>query len=193
MNKKLQITIILSGIIILIVLIVISSFFITRYFLNKKMIEKVIETYSDKNIQERLEDSTNNTSDLALEIDGEIVIGVIKIDKINFEGLVYEGTSLDTLEKGVGHFENTPNLNGNVGLAAHNTRKFWAKLHTLKEGDTISYISYLGSKDYVVKNVSIIDETNWINLEDTLYNQLTLITCVLNKKEKRLCVQAVEI
>lgn len=42
-----------------------------------------------------------------MQIDGESVVGVIKIEQIDFEGLVYEGTSLDTLAKGVGHFENS--------------------------------------------------------------------------------------
>lgn len=193
MNKKLKFAVILISIIILVLITIISTFFIARYFINKAIIKQVIDTYSENNIQERLENTSNGTSNLALEIDGKTVLGVIRIDKINYEGLVYEGTSLDTLSKGVGHFENTPYFNGNVGLAAHNYKKVWGKLYTLQEGDTISYISYLGSKKYTVKNVSIINETDWSKLENTDENQLTLITCVLNQNEKRLCVQATEI
>ena len=127
-----------------------------------------------------------------LEIDGEKVVGVIKIDKIGYEGPIYEGTTLDTLAKGVGHLSNSPYFNGNVCLAAHNTSKFWAKLNTLENGDTITYTSFLGTKEYVVSNIKTIDETDWSDTENTEDNRITLITCVKGQKEKRLCVQALE-
>lgn len=193
MNKKLKVALIVSIIFILFVIAIISTFLIANHMLNKQMIEKVIETYSEDKLQERLEDaSTNENSNLALEIDGETVIGVIKIDKIGFEGLIYEGTSDSTLEKGVGHIESSAYLEGNVGLAAHNTKKFWAKLNTLKEGDTISYISFLGSKEYVVDNIQVINEDDLSILENTTENKITLITCILNNPTQRLCVQASE-
>lgn len=84
-------------------------------------------------------------------------------------------------------------LNGNVCLAAHNTNKFWAKLHTLQTGDKITYTSFLGTKNYYVVNITKIDETDWSLLQNSDENILTLITCVKNEKEKRLCVQAVEL
>ena len=92
----------------------------------------------------------------------------------------------------MGHIESSAYLEGNVCLAAHNTKKFWGKLHTLKEGDTISYISFLGSKEYFVDNIQIIDESDWSLLENTEENKLTLITCILNSPTLRLCVQASE-
>ena len=126
------------------------------------------------------------------QIDGEYVIGVIKIDKIGFSGLVYKGTSLDTLSKGVGHFDSSPYLNGNVCLAAHNTSKYWAKLHTLKKGDKIIYTSFLGTKEYSVTDMLQISETDWTKLSNTTENMLTLLTCVKGKPTQRLCVQALE-
>lgn len=193
MNKKLKVALMIIIIFLLLIIAIISTFLITNHMINKQMIEKVIETYSEDKLQERLEEaSTNKESNLALEIDGETVIGVIRIDKIGFEGLIYEGTSDSTLEKGVGHIESSAYLEGNVGLAAHNTKKFWAKLNTLKEGDTISYISFLGSKEYVVDSINIINENDWTLLENTSENKLTLVTCVLNNPTQRLCVQAIE-
>lgn len=193
MNKRLKVALMIIIIFVLLIIAVISTFLITNHILNKQMIEKVIETYSEEKLHERLEEaSTNENSNLALEIDGETVIGVIRIDNIGFEGLIYEGTSDFTLEKGVGHIESSAYLEGNVGLAAHNTKKFWAKLHTLKEGDTISYISFLGSKEYVVDSINIINENDWTLLENTSENKLTLVTCILNNPSQRLCVQAIE-
>ena len=194
MSNKVKKAVITSTIIILVIVAIIATFFIVRHFINKSKIDTVTEIYSDDDVQERLDNNeTDATSNLLLQIDGETVLGVIKIDKIGFEGLIYEGTSLDTFRKGVGHFENSPYLNGNVCLAAHNTNEYWAKLHTLENGDKITYISFLGTKEYQVTNVTKISETDWTLLQNSDENILTLITCVKGDKPKRLCVQAIEV
>lgn len=195
MNKK---VIIISVTVTFMIIAVISTFFVVKYFMNKNKIDYVYEEYSSNNTQNRLDTENNNnetdsTDNLMLQIDGENVLGVIKIDKINFEGLIYEGTSMQTLAKGVGHFTNTPYLEGNVCLAAHNTNSYWAKLHTLSNGDKIQYTCFLGTKEYEVSNVSKISETDWDSLKNTDTNVLTLITCVKGQKDLRLCVQAKEI
>lgn len=120
------------------------------------------------------------------------IVGNIKIPKINFEGKIYEGTTLDVLKNGVGHFDNSPYLDGNVCLAAHNTSKFWANLKTLNKGDLIYYDCFLGTREYTVSEVVQIDETDWSKLENTDENILTLLTCVKGNKPKRLCVIAKE-
>ena len=195
LHKK---VIIISITVVLIIIATISTFFIVKYFMNKNKINYVYEEYSNDNTQNRLDTENNNiesdsTDNLMLHIDGENVLGVIKIDKINFEGLIYEGTSMQTLSKGVGHFENTPYIDGNVCLAAHNSNLYWAKLHTLSAGDKIHYTCFLGTKEYEVSNISKISETDWSSLENTDTNTLTLITCVKGQKNLRLCVQAKEI
>ena len=195
MNKK---VIIISVTVAFMIIAVISTFFVVKYFMNKNKIDYVYEEYSGDNTQNRLDTENNNnetdsTDNLMSQIDGENVLGVIKIDKINFEGLIYDGTSLKTLAKGVGHFTNTPYLEGNVCLAAHNTNSYWAKLHTLSNGDKIQYTCFLGTKEYEVSNVSKISETDWDSLKNTDTNVLTLITCVKRQKDLRLCVQAKEI
>ena len=195
MNKK---VIIISVTVVFMIIAVISTFFVVKYFMNKNKIDYVYEEYSSDNTQNRLDAENNNneadsTDNLMLQIDGENVLGVIKIDKINFEGLIYEGTSMQTLSKGVGHFENTPYIDGNVCLAAHNSNSYWAKLHTLSAGDKIHYTCFLGTKEYEVSNISKISETDWDSLKNTDTNVLTLITCVKGQKDLRLCVQAKEI
>ena len=193
MSKKIKRSIIISIIIVFIVLAIISSFYIVKYFSDRNKINNIYETYSNENIQDRIETQNVTTDDdLMLEIDGEKVVGIIKIDKIGYEGPIYEVTTLATLSKGVGHLSNSPYFNGNVCLAAHNTSKFWAKLNTLENGDMITYTSFLGTKDYVVSNIKIIDETDCSDTENTEDNRMTLITCVKGQKEKRLCVQALE-
>lgn len=194
MSKNIKKAITISIIVIVIIIAVISTFFIVKYFISQNKINNVCEIYSDENVQDRLDKDNNiTTDDLTIQIDGKNVLGVIKIEKINFQGLIYEGTTLETLDKGVGHFENSSYLNGNVCLAAHNSNKFWAKLHTLENGDKITYVSFLGTKEYQVNNITQISETDWSMLENTDKNFLTLITCVKGKPTLRLCVQALEI
>ncbi len=189
MNKHIKKILIILFVTISIIVAILFTYLITKYFCDKAILRKVTEIYTEDNVQNRLD---NKQNDLALQIDGETVLGVIRIENIAFEGLVYEGTSLSTLSKGVGHFENSPYLNGNVCLAAHNTNKFWAKLHTLHSGDKIIYQSFLGTKEYYVVNVTEISEDDWSLLENTEDNFLTLITCIKGKKNERLCVQALE-
>ncbi len=193
MSKKIKKSITISIIIVLVVVAIISAFFIIKYFIEKNKIDNVYETYSDNNVQNRIEtqDTTTN-DDLMLKIDGESVLGVIKIDKIGYEGLIYEGTSLETLDKGIGHFEKSPYLEGNVCLAGHNYSGVWKNLHTIENGDTITYTSFLGTKEYEVNNVQEIIETDWTLLDNTEENYLTLITCVKGKPSLRLAVQAIE-
>ena len=200
LSKKVKKGIILSSILLILIAIVISVFFIKDKLNKNKQIQNVIDIYCNEDIQERIDNEINTSEnniltieDMLLQIDGEKVLGVIEIQDINYQGLVYEGTNLSTLAKGVGHFSNTPYLYGNVCLAAHNTNQYWAKLHTLENGNIITYYSFLGTKQYEVFNVTSIEETDWTNLENTEDNILTLITCIRGQKERRLCVQAREI
>lgn len=199
MNKKIKLIIIISIILMLSCSIIGVIFLMFQHYNKKQNINLVYENYNDNVIQNRIIDeleskeNLNNIDELMLQIDGTNILGIIKIDKINFEGFIYEGTSLKTLAKGVGHFENTPYLTGNVCLAAHNTNSYWSKLHTLSKGDKIQYTCFLGTKEYKVNSITKINETDWSPLENTTDNTLTLITCVKGQKELRLCVQAKEI
>ena len=66
------------------------------------------------------------------------------------------------------------------------------KIKDLKLGDEIYYKTQYGTKTYEVILSTIIDETDWSYLQKTEENKITLITCVRNKPNKRLCVQAIE-
>lgn len=194
MSKKLKKSITILTIIILVIIAVVSTFFIMKYFINKKEIDTTTEYYTEDKIQDRLNVNNGNVTkeDLTLKINGETVFGVISIPKINYQGLVYEGTNISTLDKGIGHFENTPYLDGNVCLAGHNYAGIWKNLYTLQNRDKITYTSFLGTKEYKVNKMVQIKATDWTLLEDTDNNILTLVTCVKNKPDLRLIVQAVE-
>ncbi len=190
MNKKI---IRISIITFFIIILTISMFFIVKYLVNRNNINYVYNEYSYDYPQDRL-DNTNieKNNDLMLKINNEHVVGIIKIDKINFEGLVYEGTSTSTLNKGVGHFENSAFFDGNVCLAAHNSNQYWAKLNTLQNEDIIYYTSFLGTRKYKVNNISKISETDWSFIENNDKNSISLITCVKGIPSQRLLVQGIE-
>ena len=190
--------------IILVIVAVVATFYVIDNTDNKTTISEVENVFSNRTLQDIIiakENANEETSEskeivtkdnLVLQIDGESVLGVLDIEKIGFRGLVYEGTALTTLDKGVGHFESSPYFEGNVCFAGHNTT-IWGELHTLENGDIITYISFMGEKKYAVNNMAEIEETDWSLLSNTEDNMITLITCVRNKPFKRLCVQAKEI
>lgn len=116
----------------------------------------------------------------------------IIIPKIKLEADISQGTSPQILEKYVGHFEDSSKFEGNIGLAAHNNT-FFKNLKNIEIGDEIIYESEYGKKQYKVTFIQKIQETDWSMLTPTKENKITLITCVKNMPQLRLCVQATEI
>ena len=120
----------------------------------------------------------------------------IFISKINLDAPILEGTTGEILRRGVGHFSSTSKWDGNVVLAAHNRGykyNFFQEIKRLEEGDIIEYQTEQGKRTYQVIGKDEIEETDLSCLENTKENKLTLITCIENMPEYRLCVQAVEI
>ena len=62
----------------------------------------------------------------------------------------------------------------------------------MEPGDEIIYKSRYGERKYTVNLKKEIIETDWSLLEGTKENKLTLITCIRNKTNQRLCVQAIQ-
>ncbi len=120
----------------------------------------------------------------------------IEIPVISLNAEIAEGTTKEVMDDYIGHFEETEELEGNIGLAAHNRgykNNYFAKIKTLKEGDEIYYHYNGNTKKYEVKSNYIISDTNWEVLSNSGKNMITLITCVENQPEYRRCVQAEEI
>lgn len=120
----------------------------------------------------------------------------LEIPSINLKANISEGTSKAVMDDYIGHFEDTPKLNGNIGLAAHNRgykNNYFSDIKILNEGEIIYYYYKGKSKKYEVKDNFIISDTDWTSLENTEENMITLITCVENEPNYRRCVQAKEI
>lgn len=125
----------------------------------------------------------------------EDVLGILSIEKIGLKATVKEGSKSDTLNEYIGHIEETSKYDGNIGLAAHNRQNkysYFARINELKKGDIITYKTKFGTKEYIVVNKKVILETDWNDLKEDGTNKLTLITCIAEKREQRLCVQAIQ-
>lgn len=184
MKKKLKIILIMTVVSILLI----CSFFITKKIYMNNIVK-------DIEITDTTKISTDNI-ELPTEIKESDNIGTLTIPTIYLEKApIKEGTELSTLADAIGHFTSTSIFNGNVGLASHNrgsNASYFANIHKLKKGDNIYFESIYGTKKYSVESILEISETDFSYLQDTKDNRLTLITCIKNKPEKRLCVQAIE-
>lgn len=117
------------------------------------------------------------------------------IPSISLEATIAESTSEETMNKYIGHFEETSKLKGNIGLAAHNRgyeNNYFSNLKKIKIGDEIIYKYNQTEIKYIVDKHVIIKDTDWSYLEDTEENKITLITCIENEPEYRRCVQGIE-
>ena len=188
-------------------LIVIGAgvFLAYKYIENQRIqdnINNIYHIYNNDNRQDIINQyhTINNENTLGVPVESETnknetlnAIATLEIPSINFKDIVIEGTSQDALAQGIGLFEHSSILQGNVCLAGHNTNRFFANLKDVKQGDIIKYSSCLGNKEYTISTIKQIEETDWSMLEDTEDNRITIITCVKGQKNLRLCVQAKEV
>lgn len=126
----------------------------------------------------------------------EDIIGILEIKKINLKATVKEGSTSEVLKDYIGHIEQTPKYEGNIGLAAHNRgyeHSYFARLNELEVGDTVEYRTKFYKREYRVQSINTIYETDLSVLENTDTNMLTMVTCITNKRNQRLCVKAIEI
>ena len=182
MNKKIFV-------LFIVLILIVAIGFLFSY--DKKVIEQ-----EKQNTSEQL-DNTEDVEKEVTEDDGfeEDLIGSLKIEKINLNGTVKEGSTNEILRDYIGHIEETAKYDGNVGLVAHNRGNkysYFARINELEPGDEIVYTTKYGERKYIVDTKKEILETDWSNLEGTSDNRLTLITCIKNKVNQRLCVQAVQ-
>lgn len=118
------------------------------------------------------------------------------IPKINVSAQIEEGTDGEVINNYIGHFTQTPTIDGNVGLvgaSAGYKKNHFAELEKLQQGDVIIYVKGENRKEYKVTTNVIISQTDWSYLSKTQDNRITLITGILEQPENRRCVQAVEI
>lgn len=129
------------------------------------------------------------------QIEDESILGILTIEKINLKAKVKEGSTQEILKSYIGHMPETAKYEGNIGLAAHNRGNeysYFARINELNKGDKIIYKTKFYERTYVVNKKVVIYETDWSYLQATKDNRITMITCIANKPNQRLCIQAIE-
>jgi sortase A len=108
-------------------------------------------------------------------------VAIIKIPKINLEKAIVEGTGVEDLKKGPGHYLNTPlpGQPGNAAIAGHRTTYGapFGDLGELSPGDEIDVTTRQGSFRYVMTEQKVVSPNQVDVLDSTSDNRLTLTTC----------------
>ena len=124
-------------------------------------------------------------------------IGILEIPKISVYKEVYEGYSLDILDKGLGHVSDTAQWSGNIGILGHNYSQkpsgYFKNLYKLVIGDEVIYHTDFGTKKYKVSEIMEIDDNDWSVMSNTSEDKITMVTCVMNNPSKRFCVIATKV
>ncbi len=105
-------------------------------------------------------------------------LAVLKIPKLGLEVPVLEGTDELTLNRGVGHIEETPRpgSEGNVGIAGHRDG-FFRGLKDVSVGDRLELVTTAGSGAFRIESISIVPPEDVSVLGETGRPAVTLVTC----------------
>ena len=105
-------------------------------------------------------------------------LAVLRIAKIGLEVPVLSGTAERTLDRAVGHIEDTaePGTDGNAGIAGHRDG-FFRGLKDVVPGDAIELDTREGTEVYRVERTWVVNPEDVSVLDPTSVRALTLVTC----------------
>ena len=105
-------------------------------------------------------------------------LAVLRIPKIRLEVAVLRGTDDFTLNRAVGHIDDTalPGTDGNSGIAGHRDG-FFRGLKDIGPEDVIELETLRGKEAYRVERTWIVDPEDVSVLDPTPARSLTLVTC----------------
>jgi sortase A len=108
-------------------------------------------------------------------------IGRIKIDRIGLNIVVIQGTDTASLEKGPGHYRNTPipGQPGTVAIAGHRTTYLapFRHIDEIRDGDEIRIEMPYAAFTYTVQRHEIVDPSAVGIIKPVGYDQLVLTAC----------------
>ena len=115
---------------------------------------------------------------VTLALPRRVPLAILRIPRLHLEVPVLEGSDDETLNRGVGHIEDTaaPGTEGNAGIAGHRDG-FFRGLKDVVEGDDITLETFSGSERYRIVRTWIVDPSDVSVLEPTPQRAITLVTC----------------
>jgi sortase A len=127
-----------------------------------------------------------------------VPLAMLRIPRIDLSVPVLEGSDDVTLNRAVGHIEDTaiPGSHGNSGIAGHRDG-FFRGLKDVATGDTIELETQRGTEHYRIEHMLIVDPTDVWVLDPTSAPSLTLVTCYpfyfVGSAPKRFIIRAVRV
>jgi len=105
-------------------------------------------------------------------------LAVLRIPRLHLEVPVLEGTDELTLNRGVGHIEDTaaPGTDGNSGIAGHRDG-FFRVLKDITTGDAMELELQRGVDVYRIERTWIVQPEDVSVLDPTATRSVTLVTC----------------
>jgi sortase A len=105
-------------------------------------------------------------------------LAMLRIPRIRLEVPVLEGTDELTLNRAVGHIEETamPGVDGNAGIAGHRDG-FFRGLMNVASGDSIELETLRGTEQYRIERTWVVNPDDISVLDSTPERSLTLVTC----------------
>jgi len=105
-------------------------------------------------------------------------MAILRVPKINLEVAVLDGTDDLTLNRAVGHIEDTarPGETGNCGIAGHRDG-FFRGLKDVVRGDRVELETLAGTQTYRVDAIWIVRPEDVQVLDPTPQTALTLVAC----------------
>ena len=125
-------------------------------------------------------------------------LGVLRIPRLGLEAPLLGGTEEATLDRGLGHIEDTapPGTDGNAGIAGHRDG-FFRVLKDITAGDAIELQTLAGRETYRVERTWIVEPDDVSVLDPTPSRSLTLVTCYpfyfVGSAPQRFIVRAVSV
>jgi sortase A len=108
-------------------------------------------------------------------------IGRIKIDRIGLSIVVVQGTDTGSLQKGPGHYRNTPipGQPGTVAIAGHRTTYLapFRHIDQIQDGDEIRIEMPYAAFTYTVEKHEVVDPSDVGIIKPVGYDRLVLTAC----------------
>ncbi|MET3655462.1 class D sortase [Sporosarcina psychrophila] len=143
---------------------------------NTEQIEHASNQYEDTLAVQKYNEPTGEKSKLL-----EGARGIININKIDLEMIIFDGTSPETLSKGIGMIEPKKEFGvNNIGLAGHRAvakGKQFNRMNELRMNDEIQVTTQEGTYEFVIVDSFIVHQSDVSVLDDQEGPFLTLVTC----------------
>jgi len=115
----------------------------------------------------------------SLMVNADPPVGIMRIEDVNIEIPIYNGTEELNLNRGVGRIRGMAHLHddsGNLGIAGHRDGIFRG-LKDIQVGDDIEVLTPAGTETYAVSSITIVPKDDISVLEPTTEKTMTIVTC----------------